>query len=166
MSSLTTVPEELAAAAAQLQAIVSSLAAQNAGAAAATTVIAPAAADPVSIRQAGIFSAYGTTYQTAATQSQTTQENYTTTLGQSSGTYSSAEASNAANNSLQALQGGTNASSNASPNSVSLGRPLQLPQWQRAFPRERPLVHYWAGADGELDLRLLRLHRYGRRRSA
>jgi hypothetical protein len=111
MSFLTTAPAELAAAAAQLQAIVSSLAAENAGAAAATTVIAPAAADPVSIRQAGIFSAYGTQYQTEATQSQTTQENYTTTLGQSSGTYSSTEASNAANNALQATK---NATSNAS----------------------------------------------------
>src|SRR5208283_4535779 len=101
-SPLTTVPAELAAAAAQLQAIISSLAAENAGAAAATTVIAPAAADPVSIKQAAIFSAYGTQYQTVATQAQATQEQYANTLGLSSDTYSNTEASNAANNALQA----------------------------------------------------------------
>jgi PE family/PPE-SVP subfamily C-terminal region len=95
MSFLTTVPEELAAAAAQLQSVISSLSAQNAGAAAATTVIAPAAADPVSIKQAGIFSAYGTQYQTVAGQAQSTQEQYANTLGQSSSTYASTEASNA-----------------------------------------------------------------------
>jgi hypothetical protein len=95
MSALTTVPEELAAAAAQLEAVISSLSAQNAGASAATTVIAPAAADPVSIRQAGIFSAYGTQYHTMATQAQATQEQYSKTLGLSSGTYASTEASNA-----------------------------------------------------------------------
>jgi len=95
MSFLTTVPEELAAAAAQLQAVISSLTAQNAGAAAATTFVAPAAADSVSIQQAGIFSAYGTQYQTVAAQAQSTQEQYANTLGLSSGTYSSTEASNA-----------------------------------------------------------------------
>jgi hypothetical protein len=95
MSSLTTVPAELAAAAAQLTAIVSSLTAQNAGAAAPTTAIAPAAADPVSIRQAAIFSAYGTQYQQVAGQAQTTQEQYANTLGLSSGTYASTESSNA-----------------------------------------------------------------------
>ena len=56
MSFLTTIPEELLAAAAQLEGIGTSLTAQNAGAAAPTTAIAPAAADPVSILQAGIFS--------------------------------------------------------------------------------------------------------------
>ncbi len=96
MSLLTTVPEELAAAAAQLTAIVSSLTAQNAGVAAATTGVAPAASDPVSLQQAGIFSAYGTLYQQLASEAQTIQEQFASTLGLSSGTYSSAEASNAA----------------------------------------------------------------------
>lgn len=96
MSLLTTVPEELAAAAAQLTAIVSSLTAQNAGAAAATTGVAPAAADPVSLQQAGIFSAYGTLYQQLASEAQTIQEQFANTLGLSSGTYSSTEAANAA----------------------------------------------------------------------
>ncbi len=96
MSLLTTVPEELAAAAAQLTAIVSSLTGQNAGAAAATTGLAPAAADSVSLQQAGIFSAFGTTYQQIAAEAQTVQEQFASTLGLSSGTYASTEASNAA----------------------------------------------------------------------
>jgi PE family/PPE-SVP subfamily C-terminal region len=94
-SPLTTVPEELAAAAAQLAAITASLATQNAGAAGATTVIAPAASDPVSIQQAGIFSTYGTTYQQIAAEAQTIQEQYASTLGTSSGTYSATEIANA-----------------------------------------------------------------------
>jgi PE family len=92
MSFLTTNSAELAAAAAQLEAIISSLAAQNAGAAAAITAIAPAAADPVSIQQAGIFSAYGTQYEQIAAQAQTNQEQYANTLGLSSGTYGTTEA--------------------------------------------------------------------------
>jgi PE family/PPE-SVP subfamily C-terminal region len=96
MSLLTTVPEELAAAAAQLTTIVSSLTAQNAGAAAATTGVAPAAADPVSLQQAGIFSAYGNLYQQLASEAQTFQEQFANTLGLSSGTYSATEAANAA----------------------------------------------------------------------
>jgi hypothetical protein len=100
MSFVTTVPEELAAAAAKLEAIVSSLSAQHAGAAAATTAIAPAAADPVSLKQAALFSAYGTQYQATATQASTEQQQYVNTLSQSSGTYSATEASNAAQQSL------------------------------------------------------------------
>jgi PE family/PPE-SVP subfamily C-terminal region len=94
MSFLTTVPEELAAAAAQLQAIISSLTAQNAGAAAATTGIAPAAADSVSLKQAGIFSAFAAQYQQIAAEAQAVQEQFAHTLGLSSGTYASTEASN------------------------------------------------------------------------
>jgi hypothetical protein len=115
MSLLTAVPEELAAAAAQLQAIVSSLTAQNAGAAAATTGVAPAAADSVSLQQAGIFSAYGTLYQQLASEAQAIQEQFASTLGLSSGTYSSTEASNAAQagggnilNTLYGFLSGTN----------------------------------------------------------
>lgn len=96
MSFLTTVPEELLAAASQLAGINSSLATQNAGAAAPTAVLSPAAADPVSAQQAGIFSTYGTTYQQIAAEAQAIQEQFVQTLGLSSGTYSSTEASNAA----------------------------------------------------------------------
>jgi hypothetical protein len=95
MSFLTAVPDELAAAAAQLQAITGSLTTQNGGAAAPTTAVTPAAADRVSIKQAGIFSAYGAQYQQIAAQAQTIQEQFAHTLGLSSGTYASTEASNA-----------------------------------------------------------------------
>ncbi|CDO90525.1 PE family protein [Mycobacterium triplex] len=96
MSFLTTVTEELLAAQGQLEAINANLAAQNAGAAAATTVVAPAGADAVSLQQAAIFSAFGTTYQTTATDAQTQLETYTTNLGASSNSYSDTEANNAA----------------------------------------------------------------------
>src|ERR1700739_4339839 len=116
MSFLTTVPEELAAAAAQLSGIVSSLTAQNTGAAAATTALAPAASDSVSLQQAGIFSAYGTLYQQLAAEAQTIQEQFASTLGLSSGTYTATEASNASQaarptnilNTLYGLLSGTN----------------------------------------------------------
>jgi PE family/PPE-SVP subfamily C-terminal region len=95
MSFLTTIPEELLAAAAQLEGIGTSLTAQNAGAAAPTTTIAPAAADPVSALQAGIFSTYGTLYQQLATEAQSIQQQFVQTLGLSSGTYTATEAANA-----------------------------------------------------------------------
>jgi PPE-repeat protein len=95
MSLLTTIPEELLAAAAQLEGIGTSLTAQNAGAAAPTTTIAPAAADPVSTLQAGIFSTYGTLYQQLAAEAQSVQQQFVQTLGLSSGTYSATEAANA-----------------------------------------------------------------------
>jgi len=95
MSFLTTIPEELLAAAAQLEGIGSSLTAQNAGAAAPTTTIAPAAADPVSSLQAGIFSTYGTLYQQLAAEAQSIQQQFVQTLGLSSGTYTATEAANA-----------------------------------------------------------------------
>jgi hypothetical protein len=95
MSFLTALPEELQAVATQLAAITTSLTAQNAGAAAPTTTIIPAAADPVSAQQAAIFAAYGTLYQQIAAEAQTIQEQYASTLGLSSSTYSSTETANA-----------------------------------------------------------------------
>lgn len=96
MAFLTTQTEELLAAESALSGINSNLAAQNAGAASATTVIAPAAADPVSIQQAALFSAYGTQYQALATQAQTQLQQYASTLGVSSNAYGDTEAVNAA----------------------------------------------------------------------
>jgi hypothetical protein len=134
-SPLTALPEELLAAAAQLGAITTSLTTQNAGAAGATTVIAPAASDPVSIQQAGIFSTYGTQYQAIAAEAQTIQEQYGQTLGTSSGTYSATEAANASQVTANAtsnaagsgniidiisqLLGGPNPSLNGNPFSLS-----------------------------------------------
>jgi len=129
-SPLTTLPEELLAAQGQLEAINSNLAAQNAGAAGATTVIAPAASDPVSIQQAAIFSTYGTQYQTTAAAAQPLLEQYASTLGTSSGTYSATEAANAAQaaadppsgnifNIIAQLLGGPSGSLNGEPFSLS-----------------------------------------------
>jgi hypothetical protein len=95
MSFLKTIPQELLSAAAQLEGIGTSLTTQNAGAAAPTTSIAPAASDPVSMLQAGIFSSYGTLYQQLAAEAQAIQQQFTSTLGLSSGTYSATEAANA-----------------------------------------------------------------------
>jgi hypothetical protein len=96
MSFLTTIPEELLAAAAQLEGIGNSLTAQNAGAAAPTTSVAPAAADQVSALQSAIFSTYGTLYQQIAAEAQAIQQQFVSTLGLSSGTYTATEAANAA----------------------------------------------------------------------
>ncbi len=101
MPGLTTLPEELLLAQGLLEAINTNLAAQDAGASAATTVIVPAAADPVSAQQAAIFSAYGTQYQAIAAQAQTQLEQYASTLGVSSNSYSNTEGINAAQGVLQ-----------------------------------------------------------------
>ena len=126
MSFLTAIPEELLAAAAQLEGIGNSLTAQNAGAAAPTTAIAPAAADQVSALQAGIFSAYGGLYQQIAAEAQAMQQQFVSTLGLSSGTYSQTEAANAVAttpvdnlaNGLSTLFGG--------PSGSLLGQPASL----------------------------------------
>ncbi|MEE2852642.1 MAG: PE domain-containing protein [Actinomycetota bacterium] len=118
MAFLTTQTEEMLAAEGLLSGINTNLAAQNAGAAAATTVIAPAAADPVSVQQAAIFSAYGTQYQTIAAEAQTLLQNYAQTLGISSGSYGDTEAINAAQATL---------SSAASPLAAAAATPSNTP---------------------------------------
>jgi hypothetical protein len=127
MSFLTAIPEELLAAAAQLEGIGNSLTAQNAGVAAPTTAIAPAAADQVSALQAGIFSAYGGLYQQIAAEAQAMQQQFVSTLGMSSGTYSQTEAANVAAttpaenfiNGITSLFGGPLGSTNGEPLSLS-----------------------------------------------
>ncbi len=94
MAFLTAIPQELLSAAGQLEGIGNALTAQNTGAAAATTAIAPAASDPVSALQATIFSTYGTLYQQIAAEAQAIQQQFTSTLGLSSGTYTATEAAN------------------------------------------------------------------------
>lgn len=126
MSFLTTQTEEMLAAEQLLSGINTNLAAQNVGAASSTTVVAPAAADPISIQQAAVFSAYGTQYQTVAAQAQTLLENYAQTLGISSNSYGDTEAVNAAQGVLSNstnLAGITNAAANPSSN------PLDVLQW-------------------------------------
>ncbi len=130
MSFLKTIPQELLSAAAQLEGIGTSMTAQNAGAAAPTTSIAPAASDPVSMLQAGIFSSYGTLYQQLAAEAHAIQQQFTSTLGLSSGTYSATEASNATSaaatdpisgliNAISTFLGGPVGSLNGNPFSLS-----------------------------------------------
>ena len=125
MSFVSTIPPELLAAQGQLTAILSNLEAQNAGAGSATTVVAPAAADPVSIQQAAIFSAYGTQYQTTAAAAQTQLQQYASTLGVSSNAYGDTEAVNAAQ---ATLSGATNAAAAPAASSTS-GTPLDFLSW-------------------------------------
>src|ERR1700761_3181734 len=108
MSFLKTLPAELLAAQGQLTSVNTNLEAQNAGAASATTVVTPAAADPVSIQQAAVYSAYGTQYQTLAAQAQAQLQQYAANLGVSSGSYSDTEATNAAAGTLSNLSGTAN----------------------------------------------------------
>jgi hypothetical protein len=125
MSFLTTQTEEMLAAEQLLSGINTNMAAQNAGAASATTFVAPAAADPVSIQQAALFSTYGTTYQSTAAEAQTLLEQYASTLGISSNSYGDTEAVNAA----QAVLSNSNvvASPLAAPSAGS--NPLDVLQW-------------------------------------
>ncbi|OBA69502.1 PE family protein [Mycobacterium sp. 1554424.7] len=126
MSFLTAIPEELLAAASQLEGIGNSLTAQNAGAAAPTTSVAPAAADQVSALQSALFSTYGTMYQQIAAEAQSIQQQFVSTLGLSSGTYTSTEAANVAAatptdlvNQISTLFGGPLGSTNGLPTSLS-----------------------------------------------
>ena len=124
MSFVSTIPPELLAAQGQLTAILSNLEAQNAGAGSATTVVAPAAADPVSIQQAAIFSAYGTQYQTTAAAAQTQLQQYSSTLGVSSNAYGDTESVNAAQATL------SSATSNATAAAATPGNtPLDWLAW-------------------------------------
>lgn len=79
-----------------------SLATEEAGIASATTIIAPAGTDSVSTQQAAIFSAFGTELQTVLTQGQSYATQFETNLGNASGTYQFAEATNAANTAASA----------------------------------------------------------------
>ncbi len=96
MAFVKTLPAELLAAQAQLTSILTNLEGQNGGAASATTVVSPAAADPVSILQGTIFSTYGAQYQALAAEAQTQLQQFASTLGISSNSYSATEAVNAA----------------------------------------------------------------------
>ena len=96
MSFVTTQPEALTAAAGTLSGIGSSLSAQNAAAAAPTTGVVPAAADSVSALTAAQFAAHAQMYQAVSAQAAAIHEQFVSTLGVSSGSYSMTEAAPAA----------------------------------------------------------------------
>jgi hypothetical protein len=91
---VTSVPEAIAAAAFQLEGIGTSFAAESSAAAAPTTIVAPAAADEVSILQAGVFSTYGQLYQTISAQAQAIHQQFVNLLGISANSYGATEAAN------------------------------------------------------------------------
>lgn len=106
MAFVNTQPAAIAAAAQQLEGIFNSFAAESTGAAASTTDVLPAAADEVSILQAGVFSTYGQLYQTVSAQAQAIQQQFNQLLGQSSGSYQETESANQAGAAANALSNG------------------------------------------------------------
>src|SRR5271170_8394488 len=94
MSFVTTAPAAISAAATQLEGVGTSFATESAGAAGSTTAVAPAAADEVSILQAGVFSTYGQLYQTVSAQAQAIHQQFVSLLQSSSGSYQETESAN------------------------------------------------------------------------
>ncbi|WP_186243506.1 PE family protein, partial [Mycobacterium simulans] len=115
MSSVYVVPELMAAATANLTSIGSSLSAAAAVAAAPTTGIAVAAQDEVSAAIAAWFGSYGRVYQALHAQASEYHNQFVQTLNTSIGSYVSAEAANAEQNLLRAIN---------APTQTLLGRPL------------------------------------------
>jgi hypothetical protein len=113
MAFVNTQPAAIAAAAQQLEGIFNSFSAESAGAAASTTDVVPAASDEVSILQAGVFSTYGSQYQTIAAQAEAIQQQFNQLLSQSSGSYQDTESANQAGAAANALSNGANGASSA-----------------------------------------------------
>jgi hypothetical protein len=123
MSFVTVFSEEVMAAAEELEGIGSAVTAQNAAAAASTTGVVPAAADQVSVLQAGLFSVYGQLYQHISAQATAIHRAFVSTLATSAGSYGTTEVANMAtvNSSgsgiaglLSALLGGSGSPSSSS----------------------------------------------------
>ena len=103
MSFVTTAPAAITAAATQLEGVGTSFATESSAAAAPTTAIAPAAADEVSILQAGVFSTYGQLYQSVSAQAQAIHQQFVNLLQSSSGSYQETEGANQAGTAASAL---------------------------------------------------------------
>ena len=96
MSFVTAHPEALSSAATELDTIGTMLTSENAAAVTPTTAIAPAAADEVSALAAAQFAAHAQLYQNISAQAAAIHEQFVATLRQSAGSYTVAEAANAA----------------------------------------------------------------------
>lgn len=105
MAFVNTQPAALAAAASQLEGIANSFTSESTAAATSTTDVTPAAADEVSILQAGVFSTYGQLYQSVSAQAQAIQQQFNQLLNQSSGSYQETESANQAGAAANALSG-------------------------------------------------------------
>lgn len=117
MSFLAVAPDWVTSAAADLENIGSALAAANATAALPTTGVAAAAADEVSTAIATLFAGFGQEYQALNTQLSAFQQQFVMLLGNSAGSYATAEASAASV--LDPVLGVIN-----TPTQLLLGRPL------------------------------------------
>ena len=107
MSFVNTQPAAIAAAATQIEGIANSFAAESGGAATSTTDVLPAAADEVSVLQAGVFSTYGQLYQSVSAQAQAIHQQFVQLLNQSSGSYQDTEAANQAGAAANSLSNAT-----------------------------------------------------------
>ncbi|BBY32278.1 hypothetical protein BST33_06770 [Mycolicibacter minnesotensis] len=96
MSFVKALPEAMTNAAGQLAGIGEALATENGAAAIPTTVIAPAGLDPVSALQAGVFTTYGTLYQSISEQAAAVHQQLVQVLGLNASAYNTAEATNQA----------------------------------------------------------------------
>jgi PE family/PPE-SVP subfamily C-terminal region len=119
MSLLNTQPAAISAAATQLEGIGNSFAAESTAAATSTTDVVPAAADEVSILQAGVFSTYGQLYQSVSAQAQAIHQQFVQLLNQSSGSYQATESANQAGAAANSLSGATSNASSAATQAAS-----------------------------------------------
>lgn len=103
MSFVFATPAELAAAAANVASIGSTLSTANSDAAAPTTGALAAAADQVSAAVAEVFSGHAQGYQAIAAQFSNFHDQFVQLLSGSGNAYATAEASNAAQTALSAI---------------------------------------------------------------
>ena len=96
MSYVTARPEVIASAATDLAGIGSNLSAAHVAAAAPTLAVLPAAADEVSVSIANFFARHAQRYQAQAGQAAASQEQFVQRLAAGAGSYTAAEAANAA----------------------------------------------------------------------
>ncbi|MCV7125331.1 PE family protein, partial [Mycobacterium lacus] len=115
MSFVIAAPEMLAAAAADLAGIGSAVGAANAAALAPTTSVLAAAADEVSTAVAALFSGHAQAYQALSAQAGAFHAQFVAVLNAGAGSYLQAEATNAEQNLLNAVN---------APAQAVLGRPL------------------------------------------
>ncbi|WP_155768894.1 PE family protein, partial [Mycobacterium asiaticum] len=120
MSFVSVAPELVHAAATDLAAIESALSQTNAMIAASTTTVVAAGADEVSAAITALFNAHGAAYQAVSAEAARFHQQFVVSLNAGTGSYATAEASNASMQSIEAqLVGVVNA-----PTNTLLGRPL------------------------------------------
>ncbi|SOJ56713.1 putative PE-PGRS family protein PE_PGRS24 [Mycobacterium simulans] len=115
MSFVTAAPEALVAAASDLASVGSALTEANAAALAPTTGLLAAGADEVSAAIASLFGSHGQAYQTVSAQMSAFHQQFVQALTTGGGRYATAEAANAEQQMLNAIN---------SPTQALLGRPL------------------------------------------